>query len=141
MLAGKSATGFTIPEGIVEGFSQGKRPPVRVTINGYTYRNTVAVMGGQYMIGVAAEHREKAGISAGDVITVELALDTEPRVVVMPDDLAQALATHAAARAHYERLSYTNRKEIVRSIEEAKSDATRQRRIAKAVETLRDGAR
>lgn len=145
MSGGGNATGLVIPDGVVETLGQGKRLPVRVTINGYTYRNTVAVYGGQYMIGVAAEHRAKAGIAAGDVIEVELALDTEPRVVVMPPDLAEALAPHAGARERFEKLSYTNQKEMVRSIEDAKADATRLRRIEKAVETLRadegEGAR
>lgn len=135
--AGKTATGFVVPDDVVERLGQGKRPPVRVTINGYTYRNTVAVMGGQYMIGVAAEHREKAGVVGGEAIDVELALDTEPRVVDVPADFAAVLTSHAGTRARYDALSYTLRKEMVRGIEDAKTDATRQRRIEKALATLR----
>jgi hypothetical protein len=132
-LAGKTATGFHVPPEVVESLGPGKRLPVRVTINGYTYRNTVAVYGGVFMIGVAAEHREKAKVAAGDEITVELELDTAPREVEVPADLAKALKAHAGARKTFDALSYTNRKELVRAIEEAKTDETRQRRIEKAV--------
>lgn len=136
--AGKTATGFEVPAEVVESFGQGKRPPVCVTINGYTYRNTVAVMGGGYMIGVAAEHREKAKVAGGDMIDVTLELDTEPRVVEVPRDLAKALKAHAGARKAFDELSYTNRKEIVRGIEDAKTDETRQRRIEKALILVRN---
>jgi hypothetical protein len=135
--AGKTATGFTVPAEVVEGLGQGKRPPVRVTINGYTYRNTVAVMGGAFMIGVAAEHREKAKVAGGDVIDVVLELDTAPREVTVPADLAKALKAHAGARKAFDGMSYTNRKELVRAIEDAKTEETRQRRIAKAVSAAR----
>src|SRR5262245_45225653 len=83
----KNVTGIVIPPEIIEHLGGGKRAPVKVTINGYTYRNTVAVMGGQYMIGVAAEHREKAGVKGGDTIDVRLELDSEPREVSVPADL------------------------------------------------------
>jgi hypothetical protein len=76
--AGKTATGFTIPSEIVEGLGAGKKPPVRITINGYTYRNTVAVMGGKYMVGVSAEHRMGAHVAGGDKMEVTIELDTEP---------------------------------------------------------------
>ena len=135
--AGKTATGFKVPAAVVASLGQGKRPPVHVTINGYTYRNTVAVMGGAFMIGVAAEHREKAKVAGGDVIDVELELDTEPREVAVPADLAKALKARAGARETFDGLSYTNRKELVRAIEEAKTDETRQRRIEKAVSVAR----
>jgi len=137
-LAGKTATGFKVPAEVVESFGQGKRPPVRVTINGYTYRNTVAVMSGAFMIGVAAEHREKARVTGGDVIEVELELDTAPREVEVPADLAKALKARPGARKTFDGLSYTNRKELVRAIEDAKTDETRQRRIEKAVSFVRE---
>src|SRR5438067_9895037 len=116
-LAGKTATGFTVPADVVERLGGGKRPPVKVTVNGYTYRNTIAVMGGRFMLGVAAEHRNGAGLAAGDVVTVRLERDDEPRVVEIPPDLGQALE-EAGASAAFERLSYTHRKEHVRAIEE-----------------------
>ena len=134
-LAGKTATGFTVPAEVVERLGAGKRPPVKVTINGYTYRNTIAVMGGRYMLGVAAEHRSGAKVAAGNVVKVRVELDQEPREVEIPTDLAKALRA-AGALAAFERLSYTHRKEHVRAIEDAKKPETRERRVAAAVQTV-----
>jgi antitoxin component of MazEF toxin-antitoxin module len=127
-----NATGIDIPPTIVEGLNAGKRPKVAITINGWTYRSTVAVMGGGYVVGIPAEQRGKFGISAGDEIEVSLELDTAPREVTAPPDLLAAVDA-AGAREQWERLSYTHRKEHVRAIEEAKAPETRQRRIEKAV--------
>jgi hypothetical protein len=91
--AGKTATGIEVPEAVMVGLAAGKRPPVRVTINGYTYRNTVAPMGGTCMLAVNAEVRQKAGVKGGDVVDVEIELDTAPREVTAPPDLAEALST------------------------------------------------
>ena len=135
-LAGKTATGVTVPDDVVERLGAGKRPPVKVTINGYTYRNTIAVMGGRYMLGVAAEHREGSGVIAGDKLTIRLELDDEPRTVVIPPDLADALNAAGALEA-FERLSYTHRKEYVRAIEDAKKPETRERRVAAAVQAVK----
>lgn len=129
---GLNATGIVIPDAIVEGLGQGKKPKVAVTINGYTYRNTVAVMGGKYMVGVAKEHREKAGIKGGDKIEVTLELDTAPREVDVPKDFAAALKK-AGLTKDFAALAFTHRKEHVRAIEEAKAPETRLRRIDKAV--------
>src|SRR4051812_48285720 len=129
-LAGKTATGMTVPPDVVERLGAGKRPPVKVTINGYTYRNTIAVMGGRFMLGVAAEHRAAAGVAAGEKLKVTLELDAQPRTVDVPADLAKALKTARATEA-FDRLSFTHRKEHVRAIEEAKKPETRQRRIEK----------
>ena len=138
-LAGKTATGFVVPAAVVESLGAGKRPPVRVTINGYMYRNTVAVMGGQYMLGVAAGHRERAGVEAGDTLEVELELDTAPREIVVPEDFAEALGAEPRAKAFFEGLSYSERRWFVLNIESAKAAETRQRRIAAAVERLAEG--
>jgi hypothetical protein len=129
---GMNATGIEIPAKIVDGFGQGKKPKVAVTINGYTYRNTVAVMGGKYMVGVAKEHRDKAGVKGGDKIEVKLELDTAPREVEVPKDFAAALKK-AGARTAFDKLAFSHRKEHVRSIEEAKAAETRARRIEKSV--------
>jgi hypothetical protein len=134
-LAGKTATGLTVPDAVVERLGAGKRPPVKVTINGYTYRSTIAVMGGCYMLGVAAEHRQGAGVNAGDTLTVGLELDDEPRTVDIPPDLSKALKA-AGALAAFEKLAYTHRKEHVRAIEEAKKPETRARRITAAVRAV-----
>ena len=90
-LGGKTATGIQVPVEVVESLGQGKRPPVQVTINGHTYRSTVASRGGQFIIPVSAEHREAAGIAAGDEVGVDIELDTEPRHVTVPTDFAEAL--------------------------------------------------
>lgn len=135
-LAGKTATGFAVPDAIVEKLGAGKRPPVVVTFNGYSYRTTIAVMGGKFMIGVAAEHREASGAKAGDTLSVDVVLDAAPREVEVPKYFADALKK-AGVRAAFDKLSYTYRKEHVRSVEDAKTDETRQRRIAKVIDALK----
>ena len=137
--SGKTATGFEVPEAVVDALGRGKRPSVKVTINGYTYRNTVAVMGGVFMIGVSAENRAGAGVAGGDEMDVDLELDTAPREVTVPADFAAALDRDAAARRTFDGLSYSNRQWHVLSIEGAKTDETRMRRIAKSIDTLRAG--
>jgi len=137
--ADKNATGIQIPAEVVESLGAGKRPPVRVTINGYTYRNTVAVMGGVFMVGVSAEHRKGAGVAGGDEVDVEIELDTEPRVVTVPPDFQAALDNDSAAKRFFEGLSYSNKSRHVLAIEGAKTVETRQRRIDKAVSDLRAG--
>ncbi|MFI0354508.1 YdeI/OmpD-associated family protein [Actinomadura sp. 9N407] len=138
-LGGKTATGFAVPEDVVLGLGAGKRPPVKVTINGYTYRSTVAPMGGRYLIGVNAGNREAAGVSAGQEVDVELELDTEPRVVSVPADLAEALAAEPEAERFFESLSYSKKSWFVLSVEGAKKAETRQRRITDAVTMLKEG--
>jgi hypothetical protein len=111
-----------------------------VTLNGtYTYRNTVAVYGDDYLLGVSAEHRAASGVAAGDTITVDLELDTAPREIVEPTDLAAALDADAAARARFDGLSTSNRGAVVALVTGAKTDETRRRRIDKAVASLREG--
>jgi hypothetical protein len=140
-LHGKTATGIEVPEEVVTALGAGNRPPVRVTIGDYTYRTTVARMGGRFLVGVNAEHRSNAGISAGEQIDVEIVPDTEPREVTVPDDLAAALAQDPKASETFGRLSYTHRKEWVRWVEEAKKPETRETRLTKTVEALREGKR
>jgi hypothetical protein len=130
-----NATGFAVPDAVVEKLGSGKRPKVRVTLNGYSYRSTVAVMGGEFMLPLAAEHRAKAAVAGGDTVNVTLELDTAPREVEVPKDLAAALKK-AGARAAFEALAFTHRKEHVRAIEEAKAPDTRARRIEKAVQMV-----
>jgi bacteriocin resistance YdeI/OmpD-like protein/uncharacterized protein DUF1905 len=139
LLAGKTATGMRVPDEVVEALGAGKRPPVRITINGYTYRNTIAVYGDEYLVGVSAEHRAAAGVKAGDELDVDIELDTAPREVTVPDDLAAALNAEPAARRTFDGLSYSNRNYIVTQVEGAKSEETRRRRVTKAVEALREG--
>jgi hypothetical protein len=137
--SGKTATGIPVPETVVKGLGGGRRPPVRVTINGHTYRSSIAPMDGRFMIGVSAENRAKAKVAGGDVVDVDVELDTAPRKVEVPKDLAAALRKDAKARTTFEKLSYSNQRWHVESIEGAKADETRQRRIAKSVAALREG--
>src|SRR5439155_26983423 len=133
------ATGIRVPAEVVASLGQSKRPPVRVTINGHTYRSTVASMGGVFMLGVSAAVRESAGVAAGDEVDVDMALDTEPREVTVPPDFKDALDSDVDARRYFDGLSYTNRQRFVISIEEARTAETRERRIARAVSMLREG--
>ncbi|HEX3621490.1 MAG TPA: YdeI/OmpD-associated family protein [Acidimicrobiales bacterium] len=139
-LGGKTATGIAVPAEVVESLGAGKRPPVRVTINGFTYRSTIAVMGGRYMVGVNAENRAGTGVAAGDEVDVDLELDTESREVEVPVDLAEALDRDPGVRRRFDTSAYSRRKEFVRSVEDAKTPETRARRIAKAVATLHEEA-
>ena len=140
LLSGKTSTGFEVPADVVAGLGPGKKPAVTVTINGgYTYRSSVASMGGKFMLPVSAEHRTGAGIAAGDQVDVDLELDTQPREVTVPEDLSAALDADPAAKAFFDGLSYSNKLRHVLAIDGAKSAETRQRRIDKAVGMFHDG--
>jgi hypothetical protein len=136
-LGGKTATGLQVPDEVVEALGAGKRPPVAVTVGGYTYRTTVAPMGGAFWVPLAAEHRQAAGVVAGDEVDVRVELDSAPRETPLPDDLDAALDD--AARSHFHSLAASHRKEWVRWVEEAKKPETRAARIEKTVEALRAG--
>ena len=97
-------------------------------------------MNGVFMLGVSADVREKAGVSAGDFLTVELELDTEVREVVLPEDFKAALAAEPEARAAFEKLNYSNKRRIVMPIDDAKTPETRIRRIEKSIVSLRGGS-
>ena len=128
-------TGIEVPaENLVE-LGSGKRLPVRVTVAGYSYRSTVAVMGGRTLVSLSKAHREAAGLKAGDAVTVTLALDAGPREVVVPSQL-QAALDRAGLTEQFAALAYSKRKEFARQVADAKTDATRQRRVAKVVEAL-----
>ena len=139
--AGGGGAVFDLPAGAAAALGERRRPPVTVTIGDHTFRTTVAVYGGQPMIGVNKGHRAAAGIGVGDSFDVLVALDEEPRVVEVPTDLAEALAADDAARAAFDKLSYTHRREYVEWIAEAKRPATRARRVAETVERVRAGGR
>lgn len=135
----KSTLGIKIPAEAVAALGTSKRPPVRVTINGKSYRSTVAVMGGAFMVGVSAENRKIVGVAAGDKVDVTLELDTEPRVVTVPADFKKALSQQAGAKKFFDGLSYSKQNWFVLGIEGAKTAETRERRIAKAVGMLKEG--
>lgn len=137
VLGGKTATGMQVPDDVVGALGAGKRPPVSVTVGGYTYRTTVAPMGGAFWIPLAAEHREAAGVQADEEVDVRIELDTAPRDTALPDDLDAALDD--AARSHFHSLAPSHRKEWVRWVEEAKKPETRAARIERTAAALREG--
>ncbi|HJZ77993.1 MAG TPA: YdeI/OmpD-associated family protein [Vicinamibacterales bacterium] len=132
-----NATGVEIPKKVVEALRSGRRPPITATINGHTWRSRVAVMRGQCLIGISAANRTASGITEGDVVVVDLELDTAPRVVAQPPDLAKALRDEPKARAAFDRLPFGLKRKHVAAVEGAKASETRQRRIAKLVATMR----
>jgi len=138
-LGGKTATGFQVPPEMVEALGSGKRPAVTVRIGRHSYRSTVAPMGGAFYLPLAAEHREAAGVAAGDEVEVEIELDTAPRIVELPPDFEAALDADPVARAFFEGLSNSNKKWHVLSVTGARTDETRRRRIEKSVAMLREG--
>ncbi len=132
-------TGIEVPEEVVEKIGAGKRPPVHVTLNGFSYRSTIAVMGGKYLIPLSAERRTNAKVKGGDKLDITLELDTEPREVELPQDFKKELAKDKKALVFFEGLSYSTKSRFVLPISQAKTDETRQRRIEKALSDLRAG--
>jgi len=134
--AGKTAAGIEVPPEVVAALGATKRPPVRVTFNGYTYRSTVAVLGGRFMVGVSNEVRDRAGVAAGDEVEVEMELDTAPREVAVPEELERELARDQVARAAFDALSYSRKRLVVDPIANAKTAETRDRNLTKAMTAL-----
>jgi hypothetical protein len=130
------ATGIVVPDDAVAALGTSRRPAVTVEIDGYTYRSTVARMGGQFLIPFAQEHRQASGIEPGRPVQVTLELDTLPRTVDVPADLAAALDAKPGARGAFDGLAYSVRKEHVRQVETAKAAETRTRRIERIVDSL-----
>ena len=137
LLAGKTATGVEVPANVVEGLGPSHRPLVRVTINGYTYRSAIAVMGGTYMLGISDEVRKNTGVGGGDTIDVDVELDTEAREVEVPPELAKALAKDAKAKKYFESLSYSGKYRLTAPIANGKTPETRQRNLEKAMNELK----
>ncbi|MFJ9343357.1 YdeI/OmpD-associated family protein [Streptomyces sp. NPDC101733] len=129
--------GLEVPPEVVEALGGGARPPVTITLNGHAWTSRVALLRGRHLLGLSHANRLAAGVEIGEEVEVELELDTEPRVVVEPEDFARALDADPAARAAYEDLAYGRKREHVRAIESAKRPETRLRRIEKALTTLR----
>ncbi len=116
-----------------------KRFPVQATVNGHTWRTSVARMGGEFLVGLNRAVRESAGVEAGDSVEVALELDEAPREVELPEALAAALESDPKAKAVFDGLAFTHRKEYARWIAEAKREETRDRRVAQALQMLREG--
>lgn len=136
-LHGKTATGIEVPPEVIDALGSAKKPAVVVTLNGYVYRTTVGVMGGKSLIPVSAEHRTGAGLSAGDVVEVEVELDTAPRVVEVPAELAAALAAEPALAKAFGKLSYSQQRQHTLAVEGAKAVETRRRRVDAVLTKLR----
>jgi hypothetical protein len=115
------------------------RAPVKVTLNGYTYRSTIASMRGVTCIPLRRSNREAAGLVGGELIAVTIELDAEPREVELPSDLAQALRSNMKRMKKWQSLSYTHRREMAQAIETAKQPTTRARRLASTIQSLDDG--
>lgn len=113
------------------------RAPVKVTLNGYTFRTTIAAMGGPPCIGIRTSYREAAGLEGGEKVEVRVALDDEPRVVTPPADLVKALKAAPPAWDRWRELSFTHQREHAEAVEGAKKPETRARRIANVVAMLR----
>ena len=131
-----NATGIRVPPENIEELGKGKKPPVKVTLNGFTYQSTVAAYGDLYMLPLSQERREAAGVKPGDTLEITLELDLEPRTLEVPKDLAAALAAQPGARETFDAQNYSSRKEYVRQVASAKAPETRERRIAKIVAGL-----
>lgn len=136
---GKNTTGLRIPDEFVAALGGGNRPKVAVTINGHTFRSSIARMGENFWLGLSAERRTETGTKAGDVLDLEVELDTAPREVDMPVDFAAALDAEPAAKEFWATLSYSNQRWHVEQITGAKQEQTRTNRIAKSVDLLRSG--
>ena len=132
--------GLEVPREVVEALGGGKRPPVTITINGHAWKSRVAIMRGRHLIGLSNANRAAGRLVVGEEVEVELALDTEPRVVIEPADLARALDADPVARAAYDRLAHTHRRGLVLGIEGAKKPETRARRVERAVARLRSAS-
>jgi len=132
-------TGIIVPDELIDQLGAGNRPPLVVDLNGYEYRNTVGVMGGNRMISISSAVREATGLKGGDPVTVRLRVADAPREVNIPPDLAAALTADKGAAAFFAKLSNSMQRYHIDNINAAKTDETRQRRIDKAVSLFRDG--
>jgi hypothetical protein len=132
-------TGIVVPPEVIEQLGAGKRPAVLVDVNGYEYRSTAAVMGGQHMIGISAAIRAATGLKGGDPIRVVLTVADTPRTVDVPADFAAALAAQDGTGAFFETLPNSLQRYHVDNVNGAKTAETRQRRIEKAVGLFQEG--
>ena len=130
--------GIEVPPEVIEQLGAGKRPAVLINVNGYEYRNTVAVMGGKFMFSVNAAVREASGLAPGDAVTVTLTVADAPREVLVPEDFAVAMEG-AGVRPFFDALANSIQRFHIDNINGTKSEETRQRRIDKAVELFREG--
>ena len=136
LLGGKTATGLVVPDDVVDALGAGKKPPVTVTLRGHSYRSSIASRGGQFMIPLSAENREAAGLAAGDDVEVDVEVDTAPRTVEVPEDLAAALDAEPALRQRFDGMSDSHQLQHVLAVTGAKAEETRARRVAAVVAAM-----
>jgi hypothetical protein len=136
---GGTTAGFQIPDETVQELAGGGRPKVKATVQGYEFRSSIARMGGSYWLGMSADRRREAGVSAGQTLDLVVELDTEERAAAVPGDLAAALRAAPAAQAFFDGLSFSKKQWHIAQVEGAKTAETRERRIAKSVELLSAG--
>ncbi|WP_375385115.1 YdeI/OmpD-associated family protein [uncultured Microbacterium sp.] len=128
-------TGIEVSAEQIDALGGGKRPAVKVVVNGFAYASTVGVMGGKFLIPFSSDKRAATGLKGGDPITVDLEIDDAPRTVEVPDDLATALA-EASLSSVFDALAPSHRKAHVTSVESAKAADTRARRVAAVITKL-----
>jgi hypothetical protein len=136
---GSTATGIVVPDDVVAAMGAGKKPPVKLVVNGYAYRSTVATVSGAYMVGFSADHRAASGLKGGDPIEVQIEPDTEPRTVELPADFQAGLDADPQAKATFDKLSNSLKGYHVSQVTGTKNPETRQRRIEKSIATLHAG--
>ena len=139
LATGKTAAGIVLPDDFVAALGPSRHPRVRVSLNGHTFRSSIGVMRGTFMLPMTAATRTQTGVAAGEEVELDIELDLEPRVVEVPTDLTAALAADETARSAFEALSYSNQRRLVIPIESAKAEETRRRRVEKTLAGLHDG--
>jgi hypothetical protein len=134
---GATTTGIAVPEHVLDGLGSGKRPKVTVSFNGYSYRTTVGSHDGGPMISVSSDVRAASGVSAGDEVEVTVELDTAPREIEVPEELAAALAGDPEAKAAFDALSNSKKQQLTLPVAKAKAAETKARNVEKALKALR----
>jgi len=137
--SGATATGIPVPDDVVASLGPGKRHAITVTVNGHSYRSSVAPYRGKYMIALSADNRDKAGVAGGDEVEVTIELDDQPRTVEEPAVLTAALDADPEARVAFDKLSFSNQRRHVLAVDGAKSDGTRERRVQAVLTELHGG--
>ncbi|WP_156307603.1 YdeI/OmpD-associated family protein [Sphingobacterium endophyticum] len=132
-----NTTGIQVPVDVLEQLNGGKKPLVKVTLNDYTYRSAVGKMDGEFMISLSAENRANANVQGGQTLAVTIELDNEPRTVELPEELQAEFDRNNDAKSAFEKLAPSRKKALVLSINEAKTDETRKKRIDNAINFLK----
>ncbi|MEO6728842.1 MAG: YdeI/OmpD-associated family protein [Candidatus Dojkabacteria bacterium] len=135
---GGQTAGFLIPEDVMTSLGDKKRVPVVITLNGYSYRSTVATYEGKQAVGISIENREKAGVKIGDTLEIDVSFDDKPRIVEVPEIMQKELEKNPKAKEVFEGLAFTHKKEYVKWIEEAKKEETKTSRLEKLNQMILD---